>query len=455
MAKLPSSGAISADDLRKEFGTSSSQSVSFADYVRGGTYVPDTSYTTTVPTTTSDIGLNDFYGINGQALYSLTTGGVLYAHKQNNDTFTAGTISKSVAREVYYQADSSSLPIGTTILTNLDSNMAIPVGYFSTGGGASTYVYVRSTGVKYEYGSLSNTSISAQGNTAFPNTSAYSASLYSIATYGDYNFALFKSVSSIKHQAVYQATSSNNSVTNNKIYDINTGTGLPLSTTSYNAGAISGGSYVAIMLNTSALFYTRSGGTFSSKTWNSQPASGRYLVSMTGTSGVTDSTSGGIILFGYDNTALKSIYAYYYNGSTVNLSTNQPATSSTTDAGIPIVAAWDPTDTYLAVLLSSSSSVPSTFRILKRTSSGFTWITPNSGITNINGRTIAWDSTGTYLALGYSSTGSGVTGTIEIYKRSGDTFSKIVTTGPGGGTTTACFGLGFYPPCTSGISYRN
>lgn len=61
---IQSSGTISFQDLEDEFNNGSSSTVSLADYVRGGSLVPDITDNNDIPTTTSNMSLDDFYGAN-------------------------------------------------------------------------------------------------------------------------------------------------------------------------------------------------------------------------------------------------------------------------------------------------------------------------------------------------------------------------------------------------------
>lgn len=56
---LPASGAISLLDIQNEFG--GANPIALSEYYRGGTYVPNTSNNTSIPTS-GTISLNDFHG---------------------------------------------------------------------------------------------------------------------------------------------------------------------------------------------------------------------------------------------------------------------------------------------------------------------------------------------------------------------------------------------------------
>ena len=57
---LQTSGAISLSDIQGEFG--GSNPISISEYVRGGSYVPDTDANSTIGTMTQNIALSHFYG---------------------------------------------------------------------------------------------------------------------------------------------------------------------------------------------------------------------------------------------------------------------------------------------------------------------------------------------------------------------------------------------------------
>ena len=59
---LPGSGTITIDDLRTEFGATSTRGLS--DFYRGGAFVPDTPANAGVPTS-GVIQLSDFYNASG------------------------------------------------------------------------------------------------------------------------------------------------------------------------------------------------------------------------------------------------------------------------------------------------------------------------------------------------------------------------------------------------------
>ena len=72
---LPSSGALSYNSIRAEFGSPSSN-VNLSLYVRGSQYTTYLSSNSNIPTSaTAEIAVNDFYGAEGGANYAFGTGG--------------------------------------------------------------------------------------------------------------------------------------------------------------------------------------------------------------------------------------------------------------------------------------------------------------------------------------------------------------------------------------------
>jgi hypothetical protein len=95
---VPSSGAVSIQDLVDEFGGSTPHSIS--EYYRGGSLVPDVSANNSVPTS-GEIALTDFYGaVNATFIEasggSESTSGDYKIHTFNgNGTFTVNSVGNS------------------------------------------------------------------------------------------------------------------------------------------------------------------------------------------------------------------------------------------------------------------------------------------------------------------------------------------------------------------------
>ena len=95
---VPSSGAVSIQDLVDEFGGSTPHSIS--EYYRGGSLVPDVSANNSVPTS-GEIALTDFYGAVNAAFIeasggSESTSGDYKIHTFNgNGTFTVNSVGNS------------------------------------------------------------------------------------------------------------------------------------------------------------------------------------------------------------------------------------------------------------------------------------------------------------------------------------------------------------------------
>tara|TARA_R110001592_G_scaffold30282_3_gene108567 strand:- start:331 stop:999 length:669 start_codon:yes stop_codon:yes gene_type:complete len=72
---LTSSGTLSYNTIRAEFGSSSSN-VKLSLYVRGGQYTPSVPENANITTSsTGEIAVNDFYGAGGNTNYAWGTGG--------------------------------------------------------------------------------------------------------------------------------------------------------------------------------------------------------------------------------------------------------------------------------------------------------------------------------------------------------------------------------------------
>ena len=131
---LPGSGVITLNDLKTEFGGPTSPSLS--DYYRGGTYVPNISANSAVPTSGA-ISLSNFYGASNQLVnitnrsissigvnvgtragIELRNNGIAYNYRTNAGTYTtiagewmlAGAASDY---EVYCAVTSGTLTVGT------------------------------------------------------------------------------------------------------------------------------------------------------------------------------------------------------------------------------------------------------------------------------------------------------------------------------------------------------
>ena len=95
---VPSSGAVSIQDLVDEFGGSTPHSIS--EYYRGGSLVPNVSANNSVPTS-GEVSLTDFYGAVDATFIAAsggteTTSGDYKIHTFNsNGTFTVNSVGNS------------------------------------------------------------------------------------------------------------------------------------------------------------------------------------------------------------------------------------------------------------------------------------------------------------------------------------------------------------------------
>ena len=109
---IQSSGAISIDDIVAEFGGSAPDGMD--EYYRGGTYVPDTSINSSIPTTGA-ISITDFYGSTLTVPdFNLAT----YAAHDNTESLSLASIT-----------------FNTNGTITVSGNLAVPTsGTWATGG---------------------------------------------------------------------------------------------------------------------------------------------------------------------------------------------------------------------------------------------------------------------------------------------------------------------------------
>ena len=85
---LTSSGTLTYNTIRAEFGSSSSN-VQLSLYVRGGQYTPSVPQNSNITTsTTGEIAVNDFYGAAGNTDFAWGTGGSHTTGGKNSQTYT-------------------------------------------------------------------------------------------------------------------------------------------------------------------------------------------------------------------------------------------------------------------------------------------------------------------------------------------------------------------------------
>jgi len=165
---LASSGSLSINDIVGEFGGSSSHALS--EYYRGGSFVPDSSLTQSIPTSGA-ISISDFYGTTNYTTLSIL-GSANWLENDTLDTFSSqsvtvpsGTKSVIALGSISTNRTKRTLHTGVTIggtgLTEITStnsptseytfDSAIFAGNFSTTG--SQTVTFNYDGSQVDYGS--------------------------------------------------------------------------------------------------------------------------------------------------------------------------------------------------------------------------------------------------------------------------------------------------------------
>lgn len=165
---LPSSGQLSINDIVGEFGGSAPHSLN--EYYRGGTFVPNSSLTQSIPTT-GTISIEDFYGTTNYSTLSILgsanwlQSATLGTSSSQSVTVPSGTKSVialgSISTNRTKRTVHSGVTIGGTSLTEIIStnsppsqytfDSAIYAGNFSTTG--SQTVTFNYSGSQVDYGS--------------------------------------------------------------------------------------------------------------------------------------------------------------------------------------------------------------------------------------------------------------------------------------------------------------
>jgi len=109
---LPTSGQISLNDIKNEFGGSSSN-IYISNYYRGGSYVPNTSVNNSIPTS-GTVYFSYYYGGTNQQVWSPTINNATWGGFKSNDTYTG---YKSSVLGSYYGGSMSDYTID--FLSNL------------------------------------------------------------------------------------------------------------------------------------------------------------------------------------------------------------------------------------------------------------------------------------------------------------------------------------------------
>lgn len=108
---LPSSGALSLNDVRGEFGGPSSN-VAVNSYYRNGTYVYNVTKNLGVPTS-GQIDFNDFYGTEGAGVYAKGTAGTASTGGKLSVTYN-GVDTVGQATSAFGSWSDASVTVGST-----------------------------------------------------------------------------------------------------------------------------------------------------------------------------------------------------------------------------------------------------------------------------------------------------------------------------------------------------
>lgn len=500
MAFIPPSSSyqISFRHLKGEYGTGPSGSISFADLYRNGSLVKDNGSTSTIPTS-STISASNFYNTQNKFFYLLKEVSDfpeihVYLHHYDNftdttkdynadgdysyaygwtggygntkGTYPVGNVKYNIV--TYFNELSGSSPAGrymsvrpTTLkrfgqsfgaYNSSSYNDYYPTDYSSSTPSSSTYNITYSinpsyyTGTEYRYGAHPNVEPSTgniQVATAYyaSNTSAYNYTL----TLCEYNNSVHVSSDVVRYadpQSDIYASIPPGHVASAAISQ----DGIYYITNYYNAAV-------------TPRYRLRGGRRTDSDDYvfpNDNDHDQVYCVSCLNdpTGGATPKANENTGCFLVSTERYFEAFSMLTTGSALFKATTQPVCN---EYMVGRVMAWDPTDTYCAIGTSSQGYQPGGSTVasdgytffLKRTNTTWTTIWPNVKNTfNSTVTSIAWDSTSTYVAFTYSTNNSSLGGTCVIYKRSGDTFTKLTAF-----ETFDAIGCGFHPPGTYGSTY--
>jgi hypothetical protein len=171
---LPSSGPLSIEDIANEFGGTAPHSLS--EYYRGGSLVPDSSLTQSIPTS-GLINVSDFYGTTNYTTLEIL-GQVTWVQNSTND---------------YFSSQSVSIPEGTKsviFMGNIGTNGSRKTLHTTAtlGGNALTEVISKNNSLaEYTFDSIiyaGNTSLTGTQTATFNYNQAQ-------AVYGSFHIILF------------------------------------------------------------------------------------------------------------------------------------------------------------------------------------------------------------------------------------------------------------------------
>lgn len=504
MAFIPPSNSkpLSFRQLKGEFGKSGTTgSVSLGDLYKNGSNVKDNGSVSTIPTSGA-ISLNNFYNTKNKHFYLIrqgssgTTANVFfYQHHSDNFTFvdTNGTYGFRPAANFDINSEFINAGRGKHVVSsNYYNVLTIPeeVIEFATSFprygqaypatfkvfGSTFYSYNSTAARDYQPSTFVDSGTSATWDNHYVispfyysgteyRTNAHAAidpstGEMAVATgyYASNNQAWNYCQTHVNYEANIYASS-----TTTTYVDAATGTGVPgyvLSSATSNDGAYYAFNVYNSSLTPRARFYAgrRSNGYNSVKNLIA-PNDGDHdymnCVSVVNDPGAGPATNAntGAWLVSYE----KYIESYYQpSGGYLTKTSAQPSTPQYMEIS---AMCWDPTDTYCALSSRNTgySSYPTldtngyTF-FLKRTNTGWTTIYPNVKNTDSYGgrvSSIAWDETSTYCAMTFYTYNSTYGGSVVIFKRSGDTFTKLTAFN----SNNDIRGCGFYPPGTYSSLY--
>ncbi len=141
---LPSSGSLSLNDIRGEFGGPSSN-VAIDTYYRNGTYVYNVTKNLSIPTS-GQVNVGDFYGSEGAGVYGKGTGGSAATGGKASITY-AGVDTQAHFTSAFGSWSDTSVTVGSTgrtVRTFTTSNAGVAPGFnvdFNVGSSIFTNVF--------------------------------------------------------------------------------------------------------------------------------------------------------------------------------------------------------------------------------------------------------------------------------------------------------------------------
>ena len=160
---LPSSGSLSYNSIRAEFGSPSSN-VQLSLYVRGSVYTTYLSQNSSIPTSsTAQISVSNFYGAEGASNYFFGTGG---SHNSGGKLATQ-----------YYGIGGPSLPAAQSTSIKIGSLNTTCTKFYTSSLPIDTFV------MEFAAATYNNSNLTSRTFTAY-NTSASSLGAYVTSSLG-------------------------------------------------------------------------------------------------------------------------------------------------------------------------------------------------------------------------------------------------------------------------------